>query len=316
MRYYIGLDTSCYTTSVAILNEAGELVADERRILAVKEGKRGLAQSEMVFQHMRALPDLWEAAIKAVDGEIAGIGVSEFPRRMEGSYMPAFLTGTGYARTVASVVGCPRTAISHQEGHIYAGLWSAEPFESDDFLAVHVSGGTTEIVRVKRKDGMICETELLGGSSDLHAGQFVDRIGVLLGLSFPAGKKLEQLAKEGHDDPIILPVSVRGMNVSLSGPASHAERLLHTPQDAAKMAAGVELCIATTLGRLLVNAVRTTGCRDILMVGGVMSNGFIRGFLPQYLKRKRIRAAIHYPDARYSPDNAVGAAYAAWLNRI
>lgn len=314
MKYYVGIDTSCYTTSVAILDEDGNQIADNRRILTVKEGKRGLAQSEMVFQHMRNLPELWEGAVGEVAGEqIARIGVSTMPRRQEGSYMPAFLSGHGYARVLGATLRVPMTTISHQEGHIYAGLWSCRELTAEDFLAMHVSGGTTELVRVARKGAVIQSVELLGGSIDLHGGQFVDRVGVALGLSFPTGKKLEELARGGHDNPIELPVSVRGLSVSFAGPESQAQRLLQQEVDRAAMAAGVEECIAKTLARLLRNAVRETGCRDILMVGGVMSNGYIRGYLQEYFAKKRIQAKLHYPQAMYSPDNAMGAAYSAWL---
>lgn len=314
MKYYVGIDTSCYTTSVAIFDEVGNKVADERRILSVKEGKRGLAQSEMVFQHMRNLPELWERAVEKIEGEkIARIGVSAMPRRQEGSYMPAFLTGHGYARLVASTLRIPITTISHQEGHIYAGAWSCGDLVAEDFLAMHVSGGTTELVRVCAQDGRIRAAELIGGSIDLHGGQFVDRVGVALGLSFPAGKKLEELARSGHDAPIELPVSVRGLQVSFAGPESHAKRLLQQEVDRAAMAAGVEDCVAKTLARLLRNGVEQTGCQAILMVGGVMSNGYIRGYLKSYFDKKRIRAKLYYPEAVYSPDNATGAAYAAWL---
>lgn len=316
MRYYVGIDTSCYTTSVAILDESGERIADNRRILSVKEGKRGLQQSEMVFQHMRNLPELWEGALEGIDGSrIAGIGVSTMPRRAEGSYMPAFLAGHGYARVLSSALDVPIHAVSHQEGHIYAGLWSCRELTSEDFLAMHVSGGTTELVRVRREGDIIREVELLGGSCDLHGGQFVDRIGVALGLSFPTGKKLEELARSGHDCAVELPVSVSGLSVSFAGPESHAQRLMKEPFDKAAMAAGVEECIAKTLARLLRNAVRETGCRDILMVGGVMSNTYIRNYLRSYFAKKRINAKLYYPEAVYSPDNAMGAAYTAWLMR-
>lgn len=316
VKGYVGIDTSCYTTSVAIIDEAGDRIADNRRILSVKEGKRGLAQSEMVFQHMRNLPELWEGALGSIGGiRIAGIGVSTMPRRAEGSYMPAFLAGHGYARVLSAAIDVPIYGISHQEGHIYAGLWSCRQLASDDFLAMHVSGGTTELVRVRRDGDIIRSVELLGGSCDLHGGQFVDRIGVALGLSFPTGKKLEELAKSGHDDAVELPVSVRGLTVSFAGPESHAQRLMTKPYDKAAMAAGVEECIAKTLARLLRNAVQETGCRDILMVGGVMSNTYIRNYLKVYFAKKRIHAKLHYPEAVYSPDNAMGAAYAAWLMR-
>ena len=90
-KVFLGIDTSCYTTSVAVLNEAGELVGEARKILDVKPGRCGLQQSEMVFQHTRNLPNLMESVLAGKDYEIVAIGVSGYPRPIENSYMPAFL---------------------------------------------------------------------------------------------------------------------------------------------------------------------------------------------------------------------------------
>lgn len=92
MRVTVGIDTSCYTTSVALLDDAGRLVADVRRPLAVKEGGRGLAQSEMVYQHTRNLPEVFEAAVGKVSGplEIMAVGAAAQPRPLPESFMPAF----------------------------------------------------------------------------------------------------------------------------------------------------------------------------------------------------------------------------------
>ena len=102
---YLGIDTSCYTTSVAVLDRQGNLVDEVRRVLEVKPGKRGLAQSEMVFQHTRNLPELIEKIFYRHDMKIIGIGVSRQPRPIENSYMPAFLSGYGAARSLAAILG-------------------------------------------------------------------------------------------------------------------------------------------------------------------------------------------------------------------
>lgn len=311
MRYYLGIDTSCYTTSVALLDDCGGLAADERRLLTVKAGKRGLAQSEMVFQHTRNLPELLEEVLGKADRavQLAAIGVSASPRPLPESYMPAFLVGLGFARALAALNRVPLRRLSHQENHVFAGLWSAGGPKEGEFLAIHVSGGTTELVRVKRS-AQGCEIELMGGSADLHAGQFIDRVGVALGLPFPAGPHLEKLAQAGRDRASRIPVAVRELQVSFAGPESQAQRLIAKGEEPAAVAAGVEQCVADSLARLIGRASEETGLRDVLLVGGVTANSFIRHYLDERLREQQ-RLNLYYPSPRFSPDNAVGAAFFA-----
>lgn len=306
---YLGLDTSCYTTSAAIMDGRGQLLAEARRLLQVKSGGLGLAQSEMVFQHTRNLPVVFEEALGllAKPVQFRKIGVSAVPRSLPDSYMPAFLVGESCARILARVYQIPLLRISHQENHILAGIWSAGGPIAPEFLAVHVSGGTTDIVRVVRGDPSVIQP--LGGSLDLQAGQFIDRVGVALRLSFPAGSSLEALAVAGHERMIRLPVSVRGMNVSFSGPATKALRMIEQGVEPAAIAAGVEECIAVTVAAMTAAAVRQTSLTQVLLVGGVMSNRFIRARIVEQLVKEQVQ--LFFPQPQYSADNAVGAAYYA-----
>lgn len=306
MSWVIGFDTSCYTTSVAILDQNGNLLADCRRMLSVKPGGRGLAQSEMVFQHMRNLPVVLEEALAQVGGTPAAIGVTVCPRPLPDSYMPAFLVGAGFAQALALSHRIPIRRLSHQENHILAGIWSAEGPRNPHFLAVHASGGTTEIVLAHRQPGGIA-ISLLGGSIDLHAGQFVDRVGVALDLPFPAGRHLEQLAEKAVGS-VRLPVSVQELSASFSGPASQATRLIAAGGEAAEIARAVEVCIAETLCRLMIAAIRQTGVTEVLLAGGVTANRFIRRYV---LERMAAVGNVYFPETPYSPDNAIGAAFFA-----
>lgn len=307
MKLALGIDTSCYTTSVALLGEDGTLVADERRPLAVKPGGRGLAQAEMVYQHTRNLPELFAAAAAKAGGNLAlaAVAASVQPRPLPESYMPAFLVGAGYARVIAVAQAVPFLSLSHQEGHILAGLWSAGGPADGRFLAVHASGGTTEITLVIRGVAGLT-VELLGGTSDIAAGQFIDRVGVALGLPFPAGPGLEELACSGQAEPASLPVAARAMKVSFAGPETRARRLLAAGAEPAAVAAGVQACVADSLARLCSAAVGATGVAVILFVGGVLANRFIRGRITAALGPAGVRP--YFPQARYSGDNAVGAA--------
>ena len=379
-RIYLGIDTSCYTTSVALMDEAGQLLGEARQILSVKPGRCGLQQSEMVFQHTRNLPRLMEEAVgqvlgsvKAGDGstangvaveedgtanasglaglasagyELAAIGVSGYPRPLENSYMPAFLAGLSVARSLAAVTGARLEIISHQENHLEAGLWSAGGPAVDRFLLLHASGGTTDVLLAElQPKGRYRITEV-GGSLDLHAGQFVDRIGVALGLQFPTGPALEALAKqalerstfvdtdanavacEAVSEPSIasgseasampmveLPVSVRKLQVSLSGPCTAALRKLQAGADPAALALGVEHALAETFARVLRNGAQEYRVRDVLLVGGVGSNNYIRQHVEHKLAKLRYTVRLWVPEGRFSCDNATGcAAFARRMN--
>ena len=338
-RVYLGMDTSCYTTSVALLDEAGALVGEARQILSVKPGRCGLQQSEMVFQHTRNLPRLVEEAVEQVlqsgrvEGaevgsagatglaglaaagyELAAIGVSGYPRPLENSYMPAFLAGLSVARSLAAVTGAKLEVISHQENHLEAGLWSAGGPDVERFLLLHASGGTTDVLLAERQqDGRYRITEV-GGSLDLHAGQFVDRIGVALGLQFPTGPALEALAQQA-ELPLELPVSVRKLHVSLSGPCTAALRKLEAGAEPAALALGVEHALAETFARVLRNGAQEYRVRDVLLVGGVGSNKYIRQHVEKKLAKLRYPVRLWVPEGRFSCDNATGcAAFARRMN--
>lgn len=305
---YLGIDTSCYTTSVAVIGEDGSLLSEARQILSVKPGRCGLQQSEMVFQHTRNLPLLMEKALQSDDIEICGVGVSGCPRPIADSYMPAFLAGVSAAKSIAAVSKIPLYTISHQENHMEAGVWSAGGPKAERFLMLHASGGTTDMLLAQKEADGRYLLEQIGGSMDLHAGQFIDRVGVALGLQFPTGPELEKLA-ETADYMTELPVSVRKLQVSLSGPATAALRKLQAGEDKAALALGVEYALAETFARMLLNGAAAYDAADVLLVGGVASNKFIRAHVEEKLQKRNIRLWV--PEARFSCDNASGcAAYA------
>ena len=304
---YLGIDTSCYTTSVLFMDRAGNVAAEARRILKVKAGGCGLQQSEMLYQHTRNLPDLVEQAMVGHEFAVKGIGVSSRPRPLADSYMPAFLAGQGFARSLAALYKIPLWQISHQENHLEAALWSAGGPDAGRFLFLHASGGTTDLLLAEKAEAGYQLTEA-GGSLDLHAGQFIDRVGVALGLAFPAGPALEKLAGQ-HHEIIEIPVSVRKTRVSLSGHCTAALRKLEQGAAPADLAAGVQWSLAETFVRMIRNAAAKYEIRQVILAGGVSSNQWIRRYVEEKLAKRNIQVWV--PDSRYSCDNAAGcAAYA------
>lgn len=306
-RLFIGIDTSCYTTSAACVDEEG-IVSDRRTVLFVEQGERGLRQSDGVFAHVRNLGQLLPEMLASLPkGEIACVGVSARPRPEENSYMPVFLAGKTCAATLAAGLKVPLYTFSHQEGHVRAALHGNEVLMDKPFLSMHISGGTTEVLRVGAGMGI----DLLGGTCDLHAGQFVDRVGVALDLPFPCGKELEKLAQAFDGMPSYkLPSSVRGMDCSFSGVESEAQRRIAAGADKNELAYAMYDCMARTFCAMLEHAAKETGHGDALIAGGVASSPLLRTFMLARME-KHSGIKLYFGENALSSDNAVGVALLA-----
>ena len=302
-RVVLGVDTSNYTTSVSILTLDGRLIANLKRPLPVKPGERGLRQSDAVFAHTVNIPQLMtEAGELLKNKEIVAVGVSAKPRNQEGSYMPCFLTGVACAESVAATLGVPLYRFSHQCGHIMAAVYSSGNFDllNGDFGAFHISGGTTELVRVSPTDHGF-NTELIGGTADLNAGQVVDRIGVYLGMSFPAGPALEREALKNNDKIPKKKISSNGMTVNLSGLENMAIKLYQDTNNIPLTAAFVFDYIGRAVATMLENYTEQYGNSKVVCAGGVMCNSIIRELL-------KAKYDVCFAEPAMSADNAVGVA--------
>lgn len=299
MDIFLGFDTSNYTTSAAAVGN--DFVKSERKILEVKKGQRGLRQSDAVFLHMKNMPAVYSALLDGLDAaNVCGVGVSTKPRNADGSYMPVFLAGEGYARVVAKTLGVPIFEYSHQDGHIMAGIVSGncEELLDKEFLSVHLSGGTTELLK-SRFNGYNFENEIVGGTKDISAGQLIDRIGVSLGLVFPCGKEIEKLG-ERTEKTEKLKISADGGFANFSGAET---ALLRMDIPAEEKARTVLFHVAKTLCVMLNNTIKSEKTDNILVVGGVASNNLIRDYLV-----KNVNGKIFFAESEYSSDNAVGVA--------
>ena len=304
---YLGVDTSNYTTSVSCVSNEG-IVFERRTMLFVPLGERGLRQSDAVFQHVRNLPQLVTAMLSEIDRtQVRAVAVSAKPTAEEQSYMPVFLAGKLAATSVASSLGVPLYETTHQAGHVRAAmLGQEERFSGSPFLAMHLSGGTTDLLLVHREQGQIKTIERIGGCDDLHAGQFVDRVGVRLGLPFPSGVSLETLARASTDRSIKLPASVKALNCSFSGQESQCQRWIENGAEKEPIAYAVYDCMARTFSKLLTNAFAETGCKTALLSGGVSGSLLLRELL-----EKRLNVELFYAKSGLSSDNAVGTALLA-----
>lgn len=306
MNAVLGIDTSCYTTSMALVDvESGELLACERELLPVKSGECGLQQSAGVFEHVRQIPLIAQRLFGHLSGvEISAVCASTTPRStQESSYMPVFRVGESMARVIAASYHVPFYRTSHQDGHIRAALVDSPLTPESDFLALHLSGGTTEMLAYRHG-----EISIIGGSSDLQAGQMVDRLGVKLGLPFPSGPALERLALDGCAKGEI-GVSMKGCFCQFSGAETKLSRMIDTgvyaPTD---IAAEVYDLLCRSILRMVQAGMEETGLSCALLAGGVASSALLRRLMEARIAKRRMRMQVCFARPEYSGDNAVGVA--------
>ena len=302
----LGLDTSNYTTSAAVFD--GEGGRNQGRLLEVRPGELGLRQSDALFQHVKHLPEVVEALLgEGGLGTVQAVGASTRPRAVEGSYMPCFLAGASQGQVLSQVLGVPFYAFSHQQGHLAAAAWSAGRLDLLDrpFLAWHLSGGTTELLRVEPgEDGVAVRAEILGGTSDISAGQLIDRTGVLLGLPFPAGKEVEKLSRQAQKREYYK-VKVNGLTFSLSGMENKVRQMVQRGEEPAEIAWFAQETVCRVVQACTKAAMEEYPGLPVLCSGGVASNGRLKELLRQ-------NCGALFAQPQFSTDNAMGTAVLTW----
>ncbi len=295
----IGFDTSNYTTSIACFD--GTNGVNVSRLLPVKDGELGLRQSDAVFHHTKSLPELSGRLFSNVEAEtITAIGVSTRPRAAEGSYMPCFMVGYSHAKILAEALHVPLVESSHQQGHVAASLWSAGRMDLMDtpHLAWHLSGGTTELLLVE-PEGKNVRCTCIGGTTDISAGQLIDRTGQLLRLPFPSGKHLDALSQESEKQDFFK-VKCSGLTFSLSGVQNKVQQYFGCCSDPAETAAYALMSVCHAVASVTCNACKEYPGLPVVFSGGVASNSMLRSQLawldPIFAKPE------------FSTDNAMGVA--------
>ena len=302
MNAVIGIDTSNYTTSIAFYDGIGG--ENCSKLLPVKQGELGLRQSDAVFAHIKSLPELSGRLFSHIQAaNITAVGVSTRPRAVEGSYMPCFLVGYSHARLLADALNVPLVEVSHQQGHVAASLWSAGHMEllSQPHLAWHLSGGTTELLMVEPVGKNVACTKI-GGTSDISAGQLIDRTGQLLQLPFPSGKHLDVLSQQAAGADLFR-VKCADMTFSLSGVQNKVQQYHEKNGIPAETAAYALRCVAFAVFQATKQALQRYPGLPVVFSGGVASNTMLRQTL------EPLNPIFAQP--QYSTDNAMGVAVLA-----
>lgn len=309
MPYFLGIDTSNYTTSAAVFDSDTKKIIQKKKLLPVKDGELGLRQSEALFHHTVQLPQILSELFGEFTGRISSVSVSVKPRNIENSYMPCFLAGRSAAYSSALVLSAQYHETSHQTGHILAALYSAERLDiiNSSFIAFHVSGGTTDCLLVEPDAEDIIRVTEIGTSLDLKAGQAVDRIGLMLGLKFPCGAELEKLALKSNKKYNIKTV-LKGNSCCLSGIENKCRALLNSGEPYEDIANFCLAYIYSAVREMTLNALNIYGSLPVVFSGGVMSDSIIKQRILSEFKNS------YFAEPQYSCDNAAGTAIFGYLS--
>lgn len=307
-KVFLGIDTSNYTTSCAVADLNGQIIENYKILLPVKHGENGLRQSDAVFAHIKNF-EIIASNIreKHADYDIIAVGCSAYPRDCENSYMPCFLVGKAFSQMLGAIYNIDTYCFSHQMGHVQAAIYSSDVALDNDFIAFHVSGGTTEILHVSlnETDYVI---EQIGGSIDLHAGQAIDRIGVKMGMRFPCGREMEANALKNTKPIPPYRICVNDYECNISGLENLAVKAFEQTNDIPFVSAFVFDFLSKTLINLTKNLRKEYKDKKIIFAGGVMSNSIIQ---------KRLHDSfndVYFAKPEFSQDNAAGIAILTMKN--
>ena len=306
--YVLGIESSCDETAVAVYHATKGLIAHTLYSQIHTHSEYGGVVPELASRdHIRKLVPLIKSVLTDADlqpNHIDGIAYTAGP-----GLMGALLVGAATARSLAWTWQIPAIAVHHMEGHLLAPMLEHRP-PAFPFVALLISGGHTMLIEVQA----IGKYHLLGESLDDAAGEAFDKTAKMLGLDYPGGPKLAELASRGQDRfKFPRPMTDRpGLEFSFSGLKTFTLNALHateqTAQDKADIAFAFQRAVAETLSIKCKRALQQTHLKTLVVAGGVSANQEIRRQLQQMTSKEG--AEIYFPRPEFCTDNGAMIAYA------
>lgn len=305
----LGLETTCDETGVAIHDAASGLLAHQLFSQAKLHAEYGGVVPELASRdHIRRILPLIEQTLAEAHVQMAQIDGIAYARGP--GLAGALLAGSAVAKGLGWALDRPVLGVHHMEAHLLAPMLEADP-PAFPFLALLVSGGHTLLVEVAG----VGRYRVLGESLDDAAGEAFDKTAKLLGLPYPGGPALEQLAVEGEPGRWVFPrpmVDRPGLDFSFSGLKTAVVNAVHhtTLDDPAKaaIARAFQDAVVETFAIKVKRALRQTGLKRLVVAGGVGANTALRERLQSVAEAARGRA--YYPRLAFCTDNGAMIAYA------
>lgn len=312
-NYILAIETSCDETSVAIIANQKEICANIISSQVPIHRKYGGVVPEIASRkHLELINIVIEEALTEANlgfKDISALAVSYGP-----GLVGALLVGVSAAKAIAYALDVPLLGVNHMEGHIYANLL-AHPEIEPPFLCLVVSGGHTELVYMKEHG----HYEIMGSTRDDAAGEAFDKVARAMGLGYPGGPMIDNLAKEGNPQAISLPRSYleeNSFDFSFSGLKSSVLNFLNKANqkneqvNQADLAASFQQAVVDVLVDKTMAAAKDKNCSTILVAGGVAANSKLRNALDS--RGQRDGRQIYYPPLILCTDNAAMIGCAAY----
>jgi N6-L-threonylcarbamoyladenine synthase len=312
MKLVLGIESSCDETGIALYHTERGLLAHALHSQVALHNEYGGVVPELASRdHIRHALPLIRHVIAQSDCSLQDVDAIAYTQGP--GLAGALLVGSSIACSLAYSLDIPTIGIHHLEGHLLSPLLS-RPAPTFPFIALLVSGGHTQIMRV---DGVGCYT-LLGETLDDAAGEAFDKSAKLLGLGYPGGAALAQLAQHGTARRFKLPrpmLHSGDFDFSFSGLKTAVLTLTHQhtldEQTKADIAAETQAAIVDVLAHKAIAALGKSGLTQLVVAGGVGANRHLRARLDDAAHQRGYR--VFYPELEFCTDNGAMIAFAGAL---
>ena len=305
--YVLGIESSCDETSAAVVKNGREVLSNViNSQIKIHEKFGGVVPEIASRNHTEVINQVVKQALKEANIKLEDIDVI-CPTYGPG-LVGALLVGVSYAKGLSFAINKPLVGVNHIEGHIAANYITYKELEPP-FVCLVISGGHTHLVHIKS----YTDFEILGRTKDDAVGEAFEKVARVVGLGYPGGPKVDNLAKQGK--PIIdLPKAhTEGLNFSFSGIKTAILNMYHKNPDISKadLCASFEKNTAEVLIKNTLEALKQTGLNRVALAGGVSANSYIRS---EFSKLEKQGIKVYYPDFKLCTDNAAMIASAGYYN--
>lgn len=297
-KFILGIESSCDETSVAVVKNGREVLSNViNSQIKIHEEYGGVVPEIASRCHVEVINQITKQALKEAKlnlEQIDAIAVTQGP-----GLVGALLVGVSYAKALSFATGKPLIAVNHIAGHIAANFLTHPDLEPP-FLCLIISGGHSHLVNVKSYQNY----EILGKTRDDAVGEVFDKVARVVGLGYPGGPKIDNLAKQGVPN-IVLPLThLDNLDFSFSGIKTAVINLHHKNPDLnhADLCASFENAVTQMLLKNVEKAIRQYSAKKIVLAGGVSRNSYIRKEFDDLAKRQDVK--VYYPEPILCTDNA------------
>ena len=305
----LGIESSCDETSVAVVKNGREVlsnVIDSQ--IKIHEKYGGVVPEIASRNHIEAISRVTKIALE--EANITFDDINAITPTYGPGLVGALLVGLSYAKALSYAIQKPLVGVNHIQGHIAANYITYKELEPP-FLCLLISGGNTQLIHVKD----YTEFEVLGKTRDDAIGEAFDKVARVVGLGYPGGPKVDNLAKEGQANIELPKTHIDNLDFSFSGIKTAVINLNHNKPDINKadLCASFEKTVTEMLLENTKKAIKQTGLKTLAIGGGVSANSYIR---EEFLKLKQEGIKVYTPDIKLCTDNAAMIASSGYYNYI